>query len=87
MKEFPGRVKKVILLGRDGPIIQEACDRLGFTEYEFCRDMGACVQRAAEIAQPGDTVLLSPACASWDMYDNFEQRGDHFKELVARMGV
>ena len=36
--------------------------------------------------QPGDAVLLSPACASWDMYSNFEQRGDHFKILVERLG-
>ena len=37
------------------------------------------------MAKPGDTVLLSPACASWDMYDNFEQRGDHFKTCVKRL--
>ena len=47
--------------------------------------MDECVLKAHEIAEPGDTVLLSPACASWDMYDNFEQRGDHFKDCVRRL--
>ena len=47
--------------------------------------MPECVKKAFEMAEPGDTVLLSPACASWDMYDNFEQRGDHFKECVSRL--
>ena len=44
--------------------------------------MKEAVLKAEEMAVPGDTVLLSPACASWDMYPNFEVRGDHFKDLV-----
>jgi UDP-N-acetylmuramoylalanine--D-glutamate ligase len=44
--------------------------------------MGACVRLGLELAAPGDTVLLSPASASWDMYSCFEERGDHFKKLV-----
>ena len=82
VKEFKGRVKKLILLGRDAYMIQEACDRAGFTDYIFCKDMNECVRKAHEIAEEGDSVLLSPACASWDMYDNYEQRGRHFKECV-----
>ena len=49
--------------------------------------MDESVRKAAELAEPGDTVLLSPACASWDMYDNYEQRGEHFKECARRMGA
>lgn len=79
---FDGEVKKMILLGRDAKIIAEAADSLGFHDYIFCSDMPDCIRKANEIAEPGDTVLLSPACASWDMYENFEQRGDHFKECV-----
>lgn len=79
---FGGAVKKMILLGRDAKIISEAADKKGFADYCFCSDMPDCVRKAAELAEPGDTVLLSPACASWDMYENFEQRGDHFKECV-----
>lgn len=82
VKAFGGAVKKMILLGRDGKLIAEAADKNGFKDYVFCADMPACVRKAAEIAEVGDTVLLSPACASWDMYENFEQRGDHFKDCV-----
>lgn len=85
VKEFPGRVKTMILLGRDAHFIQEAADKQGFKDYIYCKDMDECVRKASEIAVPGDSVLLSPACASWDMYDNFEQRGDHFKDCVSRL--
>lgn len=83
IKSFNGNVKKLILLGRDGHLIQEAADRAGFSDYVFCKDMDDCVRTAAGLAEEGDTVLLSPACASWDMYDNFEQRGEHFKNCVS----
>lgn len=82
---FKGCVKKMILLGRDAHLIQEAADRKGFTDYVYCKNMDDCVRKAYELAQPGDNVLLSPACASWDMYDNFEQRGEHFKNCVSRL--
>ncbi len=86
IKNFNGSVKHMILLGRDGKIIAEAADKEGFKSYTYAKDMEECVKKAFEIAEEGDTVLLSPACASWDMYDNFEQRGNHFKEIVARLG-
>lgn len=82
VKAFSGAVKKMVLLGRDAKIIADAAEKVGFTDYVFCRDMPECVRMATELAERGDTVLLSPACASWDMYDNFEQRGEHFKECV-----
>lgn len=85
VKEFPGRVKKLLLMGRDAGMIQESCDKLGFRDYQFCKDMSECVRTAASLAEAGDNVVLSPACASWDMYDNFEQRGRHFKELVKEL--
>lgn len=84
---FEGSVKHMILLGRDGPKIAEAADKLGFKDYSYAADMGECVSKAFEMAESGDTVLLSPACASWDMYDNFEQRGNHFKQMVTNLGI
>lgn len=82
---FKGCVEALVLLGRDAPIIEEAARKAGFTNIYNCKDMPSCVRKAAELAKSGQKVLLSPACASWDMYDNFEQRGRHFKECVKEM--
>lgn len=79
---FNGAVKHMVLIGRDGPIIANEADKVGFKEYSYGKDMEECVKLAKELAEPGDTVLLSPACASWDMYKNYEQRGEHFKGIV-----
>ena len=82
---FPGRVKELILLGKTAPKIKAAAEAAGFTNITMAADMEECVAAAWEKAQPGDVVLLSPACASWDMYDNFEQRGDHFRECAQKL--
>ena len=84
-KDLAGRVKLLILLGRDRGMIREAAEKEGFTNILECRDMEECVQAAYREAAAGDSVLLSPACASWDMYDNYEQRGRHFKDCVRRL--
>lgn len=80
-----GPVDALILLGRDADIIETAARSQGFDRIYTCRDMEECVNKAAELAGEGSRVLLSPACASWDMYDNFEQRGRHFKECVRKL--
>lgn len=80
--EFKGRVKALVLLGRDRKYIAEAARTRGFDDIYEERTMKDCVFKAASLAKSGDNVLLSPACASWDMYDNFEQRGDDFKSWV-----
>ncbi|MDR0886915.1 MAG: UDP-N-acetylmuramoyl-L-alanine--D-glutamate ligase, partial [Clostridiales Family XIII bacterium] len=77
-----GRVKALILLGATADQLEAAARAAGITEIYRCEEMGECVRQAYELAVSGDKVLLSPACASWDMYDNFESRGDHFKSLV-----
>ena len=82
---FPGRVKELILLGKTAPKIKAAAEAAGFTNITMAADMEECVAAAWEKARPGDVVLLSPACASWDMYDNFEQRGDHFRECAQKL--
>ena len=84
-EHFEGCVEALVLLGRDAPVIEEAARRAGFTNIYNCKDMPECVRTAAGLAGPGMKVLLSPACASWDMYDNFEQRGRHFKECVKEL--
>jgi len=81
-KELTGPVKHVLLFGRDRGMIREALDKTGYSSYSEHSDLGECVKCAYEMAEAGDKVLLSPACASWDMYPNFEVRGRHFKDLV-----
>lgn len=82
IKSFNGRVKHMVLLGKTAQKIKETAEKYGFTNITMCKDMAECVRSAANIAKEGDIVLLSPACASWDMYTCFEQRGEHFKTLV-----
>lgn len=82
VKSFDGRVKNLLLIGKTANKIKEAAEKVGFTNSVILKDMEACVREAYRIAEPGDVVLLSPACASWDMYTSFEQRGKHFKSCV-----
>ena len=82
---FDGKVKALVLMGKTGPLIKEAAEAKGFNEITMAKDMDESVRLAYGMASPGDTILLSPACASWDMYTNFEQRGEHFKTLVHKL--
>ena len=71
-----------VLIGEEAEPIAEALGRAGFTAIHRARDMEEAVRVARGLARPGMTVLLSPACTSWDMYDNYGQRGDHFRSVV-----
>lgn len=82
---FPGRVKHVVLLGKTAVKIKNTAEKAGYNETTIMKDMKACVEEASRIAQKGDCVLLSPACASWDMYDSYEQRGRDFKKCVEEL--
>ena len=73
-------VRTLILLGRDAALIEEALR--GCAECHRVSDMAAAVRLSVELAGPGDLVLLSPACASFDMYQDFEARGDDFVAQV-----
>jgi len=77
------RVKLVLLLGEDADLLQQAWE--GVTRIERVRDMREAVQRAEQFAVTGDCVLLAPACASFDMYEKFEQRGDDFMQRVREL--
>ena len=76
------RVKRIIAIGEDAPAIVRAFEAI--VPVEECGDQfSEAIDRAAEAAESGDVVLLSPACASFDMFRNFEVRGDEFRRLVA----
>ena len=72
--------RAVLTIGEAAPVIEHAL--AGTAPIERSGTMARAVARAKEIARPGDTVLLSPACASFDQYRNFEERGAHFADLV-----
>lgn len=85
--EIADHVKRLYLTGDTAAKIREAVEKApnfdpGMTAIIDCEGMADAVKRAAEDACQGDVVILSPACASFDAYKNFEQRGEHFKELV-----
>ena len=82
IRSFDGKVKKLILLGDTKEKIARDADQCGFHDYIFADTFEEAVRKAAELAEEGDAVLLSPACASWDMFPNYEARGEKFKEIV-----
>ncbi len=84
-EQLVGPVKALVLLGRDAPIIEEAARKAGFTAIYNEADMESVVKKCYELAEEGDNVLLSPACASWDMYKSYEVRGRHFKDCVKEL--
>lgn len=79
---FEGKVKKLILIGATREKIAEEAKERGFTNVILMDTFEDAVLTAAKLAKPGDAVLLSPACASWGMFKNYEERGDKFKEIV-----
>lgn len=76
------KVKSLVLIGETAHKLAQAVTEVGFTDFYYAADFPEAVNKAYGLAQPGQIVLLSPACASWDMFDNYEQRGEKFKELV-----
>src|SRR5438874_409843 len=74
--------RHVLLIGRDAPLIEAA---LAGLPLERCASLEEAVARAAELARPGDAVLLSPACASFDMFRDYKQRGEVFAAAVRRL--
>lgn len=87
IQSFDGKVKKLILIGQTAQMIADTALKYGFTEVVFADGLQEAVELAATLAEPGEAVLLSPACASWGMFDNYEQRGDMFKEFVNQLGA
>ena len=85
IRAFDGRVKKLVLIGATREKIAETARKLGFTDIVMADSFEEAFEKCTEYAEPGDAVLLSPACASWGMFKNYEERGDKFKELVEQL--
>jgi len=86
IKAFDNKVKALILLGQTAEDIQKCALKYGFENIYRVETMDEAVKKSFELAEEGDNVVLSPACASWGMYPNYEVRGRDFKERVNYYG-
>ena len=77
------KVRSLVLIGEDAETIALELD--GSAPIERAADMRDVVRRAFECSEPGDVVLLAPACASFDMFESFEHRGKVFKEEILNL--
>ena len=78
------KIKTAILFGETAEKISNSCKKYG-VEFFITEDLKRAVELAKKLSSSGDDVLLSPACASWDMYKSYEVRGQHFKDLVKEL--
>ena len=72
----------MVLIGQTREKIAACAEKHGFTDYVFADSFEECLKLCTEHAVSGDAVLLSPACASWGMFPNYEERGRQFKDYV-----
>ncbi len=82
---FKNKGEDLILIGQTKKLLKKTALNKGIKNIYIFDNMEDAVLKAIEISKAGWSILLSPACASWDMYDNFEKRGDHFKELFIEL--
>lgn len=82
IESFEGKVRKLVLIGQTREKIAECAKKHGFSDIVLCDSLEEAIDVCYENAVAGEAVLLSPACASWGMFKNYEQRGDVFKEYV-----
>jgi UDP-N-acetylmuramoylalanine--D-glutamate ligase len=84
VREIGRRCRAVVCFGESGPMLAAAVATTGLP-VERVQSLAEAVNAASSLAKPGDVVLLSPACTSFDAYDNFEQRGLEFRQLVSQI--
>ena len=85
IEAFDGKVKKLVLIGQTAEKIENCAHRHGFMDTVRKDTFEEAIQYCYDNAKSGDAVLLSPACASWGMFPNYEERGRIFKEYVRNL--
>lgn len=78
-------VRTVLVIGQTADLIADTASKAGIKEIYKLDSLKEAVIKASQIADEADVVLLSPACASWGMYKNYEERGREFKDIVNNM--
>ena len=84
-EEIKKRVKKVVLIGEAAKRFEESFTQSGFFDFVHAKDFESAIKTSYSLAEKGDRVLLSPACASFDMFANFEERGRVFKSIAREL--
>lgn len=82
---FFGKVKYLILYGETAKVIEKTAHQNNFCDTKIVQNLEEAVELSFELGEKGDVILLSPACASWDMYSSYERRGAHFKALFNKI--
>ena len=82
---FKDKVKAIVLSGETKYKLKDTAIKAGIKNIILVDDIKSAVNSAYKLSNNKDIILLSPACASWDQYDNFEQRGDLFIEAVEKL--
>ncbi len=85
IESFGNVIKHMVLIGKTADKLEETAHKHGFMNTHKAEDLREAVRKCQELAEPGDCVLLSPACASYDMFNNYEERGRLFKEYVREL--
>ncbi len=85
IRSFNGKVRSLVLVGQTKEAIAKEARECGFDQIQMAETFEEAFRLCVETAQPGDAVLLSPACASWGMFPNYEVRGRVFKDLVHKL--
>ncbi|MCR4996135.1 MAG: UDP-N-acetylmuramoyl-L-alanine--D-glutamate ligase [Butyrivibrio sp.] len=85
IEAFDGKVKALVLIGQTADIIEDCAKAHGFNDVVRAESLEEAIDYCHAHAVEGDAVLLSPACASWGMFDNYEQRGDLFRDYVNKL--
>ncbi len=85
VKEITKNVKHLIIIGETKDKFVNSCLKIGYTDFTVCDSLESAALEGFKVAKPGDCVLLSPSCSSYDMFDNFEHRGRVFKEAIHKL--
>lgn len=87
IESFGSKVTALVLIGQTKEKIAECARKHGFTNIYLCDTFREAFDKSVSLAKPGDAVLLSPACASWGMFNNYEERGRIFKDYVRELAA